>query len=134
MIERVRRQAQAAIDDCLLPEGTSQNDYVDAAEILRERGHNQEQIARLCGELGKDLILAARGEDLSSQSSTQAFGPKEKQVRRYHRVHDAKFIEDALSSFRERPLYKRVMEGEDPVAKRRRQRLQDEGRGRHRVS
>ena len=51
---RLLIEAQKAIDNVLLPPGESAEQFVDAAAILRERAHSEEQIARLAGELGKN--------------------------------------------------------------------------------
>ena len=49
--DRVRAQAQRAIDDVLLPEGESREEFVDAEIILRERAYTDDQIRHLAGEL-----------------------------------------------------------------------------------
>ena len=90
--ERLRAQAQTAIDQILLPTGDTRDQYVDAATILRERGFSENQIVRLCGELGKDLKFVAEKENLSRQSCQQDFQIIEKQVGLYHREKDAKLI------------------------------------------
>ncbi len=131
---RLRVEAQRAIDDVLLPQGETMDQYVDAATILRERACTEEQIARLAGELGKDLKMVAESEGHGGdQSNEQEFGTHRHQVGLYHRVRDAGLIGDVLSSFKHRPLYSRVMAGEpDPIASRRRNLLSSQGRGRSR--
>ena len=131
-LPRLRVAAQKAIDDVLLPLGTTTEQYVDAAAILKERAHTGHQIDRLAPELGKDLKLVRDTEGRAAQSSEQEFGPDSHQVGLYHRTRDARLIEDVLASFKERPLYKRVMEGIPiPMSKRRRLTLlNSEGRGR----
>jgi hypothetical protein len=126
----LQRQAEEAVADVLLPEGRGSNDYVDAAQILRERGFTEPQIARLSGELGRDLLLCA-GE--RPHERAQTFGNVDKNIRQYHRVNDAALIADTLASFQERPLFKRVMAGAPSADTERRQRLLAErGRGRPR--
>ena len=129
--DRLRVEAQKAIDDVLLPPGDTTDQYVDAAAILQERAYTDEQIGRLAGELGKDLKMVAENEGRSSQSNQQEFGRDRKQIGLYHRVRDASLIEDVLASFKLRPLYERVMAGEpDPIASRRHNLLSVHGRGR----
>ena len=106
---------------------------VDAATILQERAYTGEQVARLAGELGKDLKMVSDNEGRSAQGNEQAFGTERHQVGLYHRVRDASLIEDVLASFKSRSLYSRVMAGEpDPVASRRQNLLSRQGRGRSR--
>ena len=131
---RLRVEAQKAIDNVLLPPGDTTDQYIDAAGILQERAYTEEQVGRLAGELGKDLKMVAESEGQSAQSNEQQFGPHDKkQIGLYHRVRDASLIEDVLSSFKLRPLYSRVMTGEsDPIANRRHNLLNTEGRRRSR--
>ena len=131
-LPRVRDALQKAIDDTLLPAGTTTEQYVDAAAILKERAYTEEQIDRLASEFGRDLKLVRETEGRASQSNEQEFGPESKQIGLYHRTHDANLIEDVLASFKERPLYKRVMAGvAAPISRRRRLALLNaEGRGR----
>ena len=134
--DRVRVEAQKAIDDMLLPAGDKIDQYIDAAGILQERAHTEDQIDRLAGELGKDLKMVAEHEGQSAQSNEQHFGHHDKkQIGLYHRVRDASLIEDVLASFKLRPLYSRVMAGvPDPIASRRHNLLSTQGRGRSRSS
>jgi hypothetical protein len=130
---RLRVEAQRAIDDVLLPQGETVDQYVDAATILQERAYTGEQIARMAGELGKDLKMVSDSEGHVAQGNEQGFGTERHQVGLYHRVRDASLIEDVLVSFKNRPLYSRVMAGEpDPVANRRQNLLSLQGRGRSR--
>ena len=130
---RLRVEAQRAIDDVLLPQGETVDQYVDAATILQERAYTGEQIARMAGELGKDLKMVCDSEGHVTQGNEQEFGTERHQVGLYHRVRDAGLIEDVLVSFKNRPLYSRVMAGEpDPVANRRQNLLSLRGRGRSR--
>ena len=130
---RLKIEAQKAIDDVLLPVGDTMDQYIDAAGILTERAYTEEHIARLAGELGKDLKMISQDEDKCIQSNEQEFGASRKQVGLYHRIRDASLIEDVLRSFKERPLYNRVMNKEpDPIARRRQALLNIQGRGRSR--
>ena len=131
-LARLRVEAQKAIDDVLLPEGESAEQFVDAAAILRERAHTEDQILRLAGELGKDLKLVAENEQSSAPSNEQSFGCVRHQVGLYHGVRQASLIENVLASFKQRSLYVCVMNGQpDPVAARRQGFLNLHGRGRN---
>ena len=128
---RLRVEAQKAIDAVLLPEGESAEQFVDAAAVLRERAHTEDQILRLAGELGKDLKLIAESEQSSAQSNEQQFGLDRHQVGLYHRVRQSSLIEHVMTSFKQRSLYVRVMAGQpDPIAARRQSLLSSHGRGR----
>ena len=130
---RLRVEAQKAIDDVLLPQGETMDQYVDAATILRERAYTEEQVARMASEFGKDLKMVADNEGRAAQGNEQAFGTDRHQVGLYHRERDASLIEDVLASFKLRPLYSRVMNGDpDPIASRRQNLLSLHGRGRSR--
>ena len=111
--------------NCGLPDG-----YVDAAQILRERGYLEVQVWRLAGEFGKDLKVLAQ-DKLIQTVADSSHGPCEKEVNLYHRVDDSRLIESALSSFRKRELHERVLANHpDPVAARQKRRLDEQGRGR----
>ena len=130
---KLRAAAQKAIDDVLLPMGDASDQFVDAAMILQERAHTEEQIARLAGELGRDLKMVADDEERIAPSNEQQFGEVRKQVGLYHRIKDASLIEAVMVSFKDRQLYERVMAGEpDPNAIRRVALLDSRGRGRSR--
>ena len=121
-----------ALDAVLLPPGESAEQFVDAAAILRERAHTEDQIARLAGELGKDLKLVAEHEQTCCQSNEQTFGSERSQVGWYHRVRQASLIEDVLASFKQRALYVSVMNDQlNSVAARRQGFLNLHGRGRN---
>ena len=117
----------------MLPLGDTVDHYVDTAMILRERGHTESHIARLAGELGRDMKLMTEAEDRTPQSEEQQFGTERHQVGLFHRVRDARLIEDVLAAFKLRPLYVRVT-GRIPSqdAGRRMGFLQLQGRGRKR--
>ena len=123
--------------------------FVDASDILRERGHTDLEILRLVGEFAKDLLLVAKEDKRFRTVGDAQFGLHgvvEKEISLYHRVDDSRLIECVLASFRERPLFKRVMCAEPktesqwqqhpeepkerPAVKRRKLLLDQRGRGR----
>ena len=106
-----------------------EDELLDAEAILRERGCNQEQVSRMSGELGKDLLLVAKSEGRQPLTEDKQFGLDLRQVRQYRRLADAKLIDDVLQSFRERPLWERAV-ASDPMTAQRQQLLEEHGRGR----
>ena len=108
---------------------SSLQEFMDAEAVLRERGCNQKQIARLAGELGKDLLLVTRSEEQQPPTCEKQFGPETREIRQYHRVADAKLIDDVFESFRKRPLWQSVT-ANDPITLHRQQLLAEQGRGR----
>ena len=108
------------------------DEFLDAETILRDRGCTPPQIGRLSGELGRDLLLVARGESREPETIDAHFGTELQQVRQYSRVADAKLIDDVVESFRKRPIWRQVME-DAPTTRQRQQLLTEEGRGRKRL-
>ena len=53
-----RKAMENAINEVLLPPGQQQEHMIDAAEMLKRKGHSPAQIARLASELGKALKTA----------------------------------------------------------------------------
>ena len=105
---------------------------IDAEGILREHGCDPAQIGQLAGELGRDLILVSESENREKNPLAEAmFGPDLRMVRQYHRVVDARLIQDVLRSFYKRQLWQRVA-SDDNVTVRRMQLLDVHGRGRKR--
>ena len=106
-----------------------EDELLDAEAILRERGCSQEQVSRMSGEFGKDLLLVAKSEGRQPSTEDKQFGTEVRQVRQYRRLADAKLIDDVLQSFRERPLWERAVPS-DPMTAQRQQLLEEHGRGR----
>ena len=106
-------------------------EYVCAADILRERGHGEYHISRLAGELGKDLKAVAESEGRSFQGAEQEHGSDHTTIGMYHRVRDATFIEDVLASFKERALYARRVGEQSSDAQQHHEFMAANGRGRH---
>jgi hypothetical protein len=76
--------------------------FVDAADILRERGHTDLEIMRLVGEFAKDLLLVAKEDKRFRTIGNAQFGSHvvvEKEISLYHCVDDSRLIEhvDILS-------------------------------------
>ena len=137
--ERLKRKMQKVLDDFLVPGDETVEDFVDAAAILRERAYTEPQIQKLASALGKDLKLVAEWEGREEQGSEQSFGADalgiRKQVCLYHRVRDAKLIEDVLDAFKQRPLYIKTMRAAEDGVKSERQRLLElRGQGRANAS
>ena len=107
-----------------------QNEMLDAESLLRERGYSSQECSRLAAELGRDLRLVVASEGREVHTTERHYGPDIRHVAVFPRS-DARLIEDVLSSFRERPLYQRVMASE-PITQQRWQVLQAMGRGRAR--
>ena len=108
-----------------------QNEMLDAESLLRERGYSSQECSRLAAELGRDLRLVAASEGREIHTTERHYGPDVRDVAVFSLQSDARFIEDVLASFRERPLYQRVMANE-PTTQKRWQVLQTMGRGRAR--
>ena len=106
-----------------------EEELLDAAAILSEKGCSQEQIGRLAAELGKDLWLVAKSEARMVPTVAMQFGPETREIKQYSRVADAKLIDDVFQSFRQRPLFKRAA-ADDPTTLQRQQLLAEHGRGR----
>ena len=123
------RAASAFRQELLKIAPESADDLLDADAILRERGCSQEQISRLAGEFGKDIWLVASSEGRDIPTKDQQFGTEIRDVKQYRRMADAKLIDDVLASFRQRPLWHRVV-ANDPTTLQRQQLLAEQGRGR----
>jgi hypothetical protein len=108
---RMRKEVQSLLANSLLPDGEHDSEYVEAAQLLRERGHTEAQICRLAGELGKDLKLATGG---SKHQAAARFGADtDTNIQRYHRLKDARAIETVLANFMQRKLYHDVVGGSE---------------------
>jgi hypothetical protein len=67
---RLQAEVQKALDSFCLPLGDTLDQYIDPAMILRERGHSEGQIARLAGELGRDMKFMTEQENLVRHSGS----------------------------------------------------------------
>ena len=74
---------------------------IDAAEILRRRGHVHSEVVRLATEFGKAMIIA-------SERIGQHLAPIDGGARRYHIHDDAGFVNSVHRAFQKRDLYIRV--------------------------
>ena len=108
-----------------------QHEMLDAEALLRQRGYTGQETSRLASELGKDMRLVAASEGREIHTTERHYGPDVRHVAVFSPQSDARFIEDVLASFRERPLYQRVMANQ-ALTQQRWQVLQSTGRGRAR--
>jgi hypothetical protein len=121
---RLKTQAQRYVSELCLPEDEGPEDAIDARQILKERGCSEAQVARLCGELGKDLLAVSRTDEFAATRVNHGQrGPL------YHRTRDAQLVETVMQSFRQRDLWRRVMGPPDELHQRRTEQLAS-GRGR----
>jgi hypothetical protein len=84
---------------------------VDAAEYLLLRGHTDKEVGSMAPEFGKALKLARvaiKGQP--SETSTQDYGPAQREVYQYDRHEDRAFLDAVYDRFKERPLYQRVVQ------------------------
>ena len=107
---RYQELARGAVNAAMLPPGESPDGMLDAAQYLHQvQGHNEEEVGRLAGEFGKWLKqrrLQERGE--VAPTTTQDWGPEEREVHLYHREKDRVFLAASYTAFKERPLFARV--------------------------
>jgi hypothetical protein len=115
---------RAAVDATMLPPGKSPNSGLDAAEYLRLHGHTEQQIACLAGELGKWFKVRRISEGRDAGTSTQGFGPAEREIYMYDRQEDREFLASAFKAFQQRPLYQRVCPTDEGMRNRALQDLQ----------
>ena len=120
---------KAAIEDMLLPPGEDSSNLIDAADWLRIQGHSELEVSRLAGEFGKLLKLRRRNEGGGANfTSSQTFGPDDREVLLYNRVKDREFLASAYEAFKQRPLYQRVCPTNTELLQRALQDVQN-GRG-----
>jgi hypothetical protein len=106
---RYREQARAAVNEGMLPPGESADGMLDAAQYLRLQGHSDKEVACMAGELGKWLKLRRLQEcGEEAPTTTQDWGPEEREVHLYHRERDRVFLATSYAAFKERPLFARV--------------------------
>ena len=103
------KAVREATNKALLPAGTRADDVVDAAGYLRLRGHSEDEILRLASEFGRDLKLAGALLQRGAARQTQDFGRTAKEVETYGLCEDRRLLEACYESFRERPLFSRVV-------------------------
>ena len=105
--EAHRKAANDIINEIVLPLGKSQDDMVDAAEILKRKGHTPLEILSLSSEFGRALKTAAahlRKDDVAI-TNLQIYGSGSNDVCMYHRLDDALLIDLVYDKFKERSLY-----------------------------
>ena len=107
-----RKAIENAINEVLLPLGQEQRHMIDAAELLKRKGHSPQEVTRLAGELGKALKTACewtgRGE---ATTNHHEFGSTGGDVRMYHAHTDATLLDAVYYNFQRRDLFHRVCAG-----------------------
>ena len=103
------KAVREATNRALLPAGARADDAVDAAGYLRLRGHSEDEIRRLASEFGRDLKLASALLQRGPARRTQDYGSVAKEVETYGLCEDRQLLEACYESFRERPLFLRVV-------------------------
>ena len=106
---RYQELARKAVNAGMLPPGETPDGMLDAAEYLRLQGHSVREVACLAGELGKwwkHFKLQETGE--VALTTTQDWGPDEREVHLYHKEKDRLFLAASYAAFKKRPLFARV--------------------------
>jgi prophage antirepressor-like protein len=103
-----RKAMENAINEVLLPPSQQQEHMIDAAELLRRKGHSPAEIARLAGELGKALKTTCEWTGRGSTMNHHEFGSSGGDVRMYHAHEDANLLEAVYRNFQRRDLFHRV--------------------------
>ena len=103
-----RKAMENAINEVLLPPSQQQEHMIDAAELLRRKGHSPAEIARLASELGKALKTACECTGRGSTMNHHEFGTSGGDVRMYHAHEDANLLEAVYRNFQRRDLFHRV--------------------------
>ena len=107
--EAHRKVIEDAVHEVLLPIGQEQADMIDAAEILRRKGHTSQEVARLSSEFGKAMKTASeRTARIDHTPNCREYGALAKSVRVYHSSLDAHFIDAVYRIFAQCELYNRV--------------------------
>ena len=88
-----RKAMEHAINEVLLSPSQQQEHMIDAAELLRRKGHSPAQIARLASELGKALKTACEWTGRGSTMNRHEFGTSGGDVRMYHAHEDATLLQ-----------------------------------------
>jgi hypothetical protein len=66
----------------------------------------------MAGEFGKALKLARlRLRGAAAPTTTQDWGPEEREIYQYSRQEDREFLAAVYAEFTQRPLYQRVVRG-----------------------
>ena len=81
---------------------------IDAAELLRRKGHSPAEIARLASELGKALKTACQWTGRGSTMNHHEFGTSGGDVRMHHAHEDATLLDAVYYNFQRRDLFHRV--------------------------
>jgi hypothetical protein len=105
--EAHRKAASDIINEIVLPPGKTQEEMVDAAEILKRKGHTPLEILRMSSEIGRALKTAASHlrKDDGATTNLQLYGAGANDVCMYHCLDDALLIDVVYDKFKERSLY-----------------------------
>ena len=117
---RYQALAREAVNAAVLPPGKRAEGQVDAAEYLLLRGHTDKEVGSMAPEFGKALKLARvaiKGQP--SETSTQDYGPAQREVYQYDRHEDRAFLDAVYDKFfMERPLHQRVAQRDDALVQK----------------
>jgi len=117
---RYQALAREAVNAAVLPPGKRAEGQVDAAEYLLLRGHTDKEVGSMAPEFGKALKLArvaTKGQP--SETSTQDYGPAQREVYQYDRHEDREFLDAVYDKFfMERPLHQRVAQRDDALVQK----------------
>ena len=106
---RYQELARNAVNAGMLPPGETPDGMLDAAEYLRLQGHSVRELACLAGEFGKWWKLFKLQETGEvARTTTQDWGPDEREVHLYHMEKDRLFLAASYAAFKQRPLFARV--------------------------
>ena len=82
---------------------------IDAAELLKRKGHSPQEVTRLAGELGKALKTACEWTGRGEATTNHGVGGND--VRMYHAHADAILLDAVYYNFERRELFQRVCAG-----------------------
>ena len=103
---RYQELVRKAVNARMLPPGENPDGMLDVAECLRLQGNGEMEVACLAGEFGKCCKLRKLQEHGKvAPTTTQDWGPDEKEVCLYHREKDRPCLAASYAAFKERPLF-----------------------------
>ena len=101
----LRKQAEDAVNEVLLPPGWEQKHMVDAADYLELRGHSEIEIQYLASEFGKALKTAKELiTGTASVTNLQSYGnTTQNAIHMYNSIQEAAFLKT-------RPLFQKYVQ------------------------